>query len=182
MSFGRIFTLDENVIFERYKEEQASFIDANGVSRHLWENRFGTDQIMELSFYSYWYYLWGLFFGACGAFMLTGLVDAIFSKDMGLVTFNFLLQNKYWVIGITFLVWHYKFQERKVRQIQFLAANTYFSEGIDQAYRQLYLCSKNLSEEEFTALLNTKFTHEKKIDLICQKKQKMLKNGELKYL
>lgn len=170
--------LDNRIIHERYEKENASFIDINDKRHILWENGLEQDILFENAFASYFFFLGVLFFGTLALFILSLPIEYLTNWEV----LDWIINNYYWVLPAIFVVWHYKFQEHKARQIQVNAAVKYFNIGIDEAYRQLYLASNELTKEEFTQLLERQFETEYKIDLINKSRQRMIEKGELKKL
>ena len=140
----------------------------------VWSKTFCSKMPLPLIF-SFWEFY---FFGTLALFVLSLPIEYLTNWDV----LDWITNNYYWVLPTIFVVWHYKFQEHKARQIQVKAAVKYFHVGIDEAYRQLYLASKDLTKEEFAQVLERQFETEYKLDLINKSRQRMIEEGELKKL
>ena len=158
---------NEESIIDRYSAETAS-TSYNG---HLiWQRGFGSDTTDNVG------YIWIInsFFWLLGIHMVLGLL--IVSMHLISITIsmildgylnNYLFEKEHWFLIVVFIfIYQYNFQKKHTIKCYEAAAKLYFYEGIDQAFRQLYICKEGLKHKDFQVLLDERFKHESKMDLI----------------
>ena len=164
---------NEKSIVDRYsaESESTSRFDVNG---HLiWQKGFGSDTKNNVG------YIWIInsFFWLLGIHMALGLMMAL--MDLISITIsmtldgylnNYLFEKEHWFLIVVFIfIYQYNFQKKHTIKCYEAAAKLYFYEGIDQAFRQLYICKEGLKHKDFQVLLDERFKHESKMDLIEKK-------------
>ena len=166
---------NEKSIVDRYSAEIASTsrFDVNGNGHLIWQKGLSSDNKNNVG------YIWIInsFFWLLGIHMALGLMMAL--MDLISITIsmtldgylnNYLFEKEHWfLIAVFIFIYQYNFQKKHTIKCYEDAAKLYFCEGIHEAFRQLYICKEGLKHQDFKILLDERFKHESKMDLIEKK-------------
>jgi len=156
--------LNSRSIIDRYSAEIAS-TSRLGVNGHLiWNKGLDPDAISNVG------YVWiisGVLW-LLGIHMALGLIINITILDGYLNNYLFEKEHGFLIVVFVF-IYQYYFQKKHAIKSYEDAAKLYFCEGIDEAFRQLYICKEGLKHKDFKVLLDERFNHEWKVDLIEKK-------------
>ena len=156
--------LDEVENYSTYVREHAQGKDPKSFQRIVMSEGLNDSEIFEITIGPYLLISFVIFLGhiALGIlyFIFSALVGPIYDDYLELF---FSIQYVSAVV-ILWIVLTYFYQKYKIQRLYEKAAIIYFDKGINQAFRQLHVCRKELKAKDFKLLLDEKIKDEWKLD------------------
>ena len=148
--------LSKQSIFDRYMEEVEDFTEGL-------ENEDSTG-IFDITIAPYLAVSFAIFLGLLSVGVLYAILCYFIGSNYDYY-FDFLSTTQYlFIVAALWFVLIYFYQKYRIKILYQKAAYLYFSKGIEQAFRQLHICRKELNAKDFKSLLDEKLKDEWNLD------------------